>query len=165
MLRHPVISISITAPVWGGTFQWMAPELFDGESRPSKATDIYALGIVIYEVRRIAFFGEIVLKDRSRRSSHTNGHSPWFFYFFVPGLVGKRPSRPPNRDILGHSDDVWMLMERCWDQTPSARPHITVILTLIEAVSHGWTSPTSEASHQPKLSHDEISFYGVWGRI
>ena len=40
----------------GGTPQWMSPELFDPESfglqegRPTKASDCYALGMVIYEV-------------------------------------------------------------------------------------------------------------------
>jgi len=50
VLRHHSISISATAPARGGTLQWMAPELFDGESSPSKESDIYALGMVIYEV-------------------------------------------------------------------------------------------------------------------
>ena len=53
LLHHPSISISVTAPALGGTLQWMAPELLDGESRPSKESDIYAFGMVIYEVRRI----------------------------------------------------------------------------------------------------------------
>jgi serine/threonine protein kinase len=85
LLRHPMISISITAPVWGGTLQWMAPELFDGESRPSKATDIYALGIVTYEVCRIELVGEPVLKGCFRRSSHTGDHS---LAFFVSSSLG-----------------------------------------------------------------------------
>jgi len=50
VLRHPSVSISVTTPVWGGTPRWMAPELFDGRSSPSKESDIYALGMVIYEV-------------------------------------------------------------------------------------------------------------------
>ena len=59
LLRHPTISISVTAPAFGGTLQWMAPELFDGESRPSRESDIYALGMVIYEVRRSVSLGVI----------------------------------------------------------------------------------------------------------
>ena len=50
----------------------MAPELFDGESRPSKATDIYALGVVISEVCHIAFSGEPVSMDYFHRSSSIN---------------------------------------------------------------------------------------------
>ena len=76
LLCHPSISISITVPIWGGTLHWMAPELFVSESRPSKATDIYALGIVIYEVCHATFSGESVLKNYSRRFSPINDHSP-----------------------------------------------------------------------------------------
>ena len=58
---HPLISISVSAPAWGGTVPWMAPELFDGESRPSKESDIYALGMVIFEVCHLVFPGEPAL--------------------------------------------------------------------------------------------------------
>ena len=50
VLRHYSISISMTAPALGGTLQWMAPELFSEKSSPSKESDIYAFGMVIYEV-------------------------------------------------------------------------------------------------------------------
>jgi len=50
VLCHHSISISMTAPAWGGTLQWMAPELFNEKSSPSKESDIYALGMVVYEV-------------------------------------------------------------------------------------------------------------------
>jgi hypothetical protein len=36
-------------------------------------------------------------------------------------------------------------MERCWDRTPSVRPHITEISAFFEPASRGWTCPTSEA--------------------
>ena len=54
----------------------MAPELFDGKSRLSKESDIYALGMVIYEVCRAAFPHKSVLMDHPRRLLHTNNHSP-----------------------------------------------------------------------------------------
>ena len=43
----------------GGTYRWMSPELLDperfgmsatGDNRPTKQSDCYALGMVIYEV-------------------------------------------------------------------------------------------------------------------
>ena len=48
--------VSFTA---GGTTRWMSPELLDpdrfgtGDRRPTKQSDCYALGMVIYEVRTI----------------------------------------------------------------------------------------------------------------
>ena len=67
--------------------------------------------------------------------------------YLVPGRVldGERPSRPPNREILGLSDEVWLLMGNCWNGDPTARPHIAKILSSFEAASCRWVSPTSEA--------------------
>jgi len=58
----------------------------------------------------------------------------------VPGLVfaGQRPPRPPNREILGLSEDVWILAEKCWDRNPNFRPHIADILSSFEAASCHW---------------------------
>ena len=50
VLRKYSMSFSITTQTLKGTLQWMAPELFIDDPRPSKASDIYALGMVIYEV-------------------------------------------------------------------------------------------------------------------
>jgi len=50
VLRNHSMSISVTAPARGGTLRWMAPELFNDGSHPSKASDVYALGMVTYEV-------------------------------------------------------------------------------------------------------------------
>ena len=49
-------SIDISSWVEGGTYQWMSPELINPEScglkkiRPTKESDCYALGMVVYEV-------------------------------------------------------------------------------------------------------------------
>ena len=59
-------------------------------------------------------------------------------------LTGERPSRPTNLDILGLSEGVWGLMEKCWDRVPSTRPHATDILALLETASRDWVSPASE---------------------
>jgi len=59
--------------------------------------------------------------------------------------AGERPSRLANRDILGLSEDVQMLMEACWDQDPSIRPQVADTLARLEAASRGWVSPTPEA--------------------
>lgn len=54
----------------GGTVRWMAPELLNPEEygfthcHPSKESDIYALGMVIYEVRAI-----LQLRERNIQST------------------------------------------------------------------------------------------------
>lgn len=47
--------ISDTAESSGGTYRWMSPEMldpkgFDSNGRPTRESDCYALGMVIYEV-------------------------------------------------------------------------------------------------------------------
>ena len=74
VLRNHSLSMTITAPAGLGTLRWMAPELFEDDPRPSKASDIYALGMVTYEVGP-----HCVLRsnsdDRPCRFSHTKHHS------------------------------------------------------------------------------------------
>ena len=48
--------LSVTAGSSEGTYRWMSPELldpdgFDSDGRPTRESDRYALGMVIYEVR------------------------------------------------------------------------------------------------------------------
>ena len=78
VLRNHSMSISVTAPAQGGTLRWMAPELFNDGSHPSKASDIYALGMVTYEVGLHCILCRINLKELLCRFSHKNGRSPAF---------------------------------------------------------------------------------------
>lgn len=50
-----------------------------------------------------------------------------------------------NRDILGLSEGVWVLMEKCWDQALTTRPRAAEILVLLETASRDWVPPSSEA--------------------
>ena len=43
------------------------------------------------------------------------------------------------------SDEVWLLMENCWDGDPAVRPGIVDVLPPFEAASGRWVPPTSEA--------------------
>ena len=46
---------SLMSFIYGGSYPWMSPELLDqgdaSEHGPTKESDVYALGMVIYEVR------------------------------------------------------------------------------------------------------------------
>ena len=53
--------LSNTADPLRGTINWMSPELldptlFDSDGLPSRESDCYALGMVIYEVNRFLLF-------------------------------------------------------------------------------------------------------------
>ena len=55
----PTAEASLMSFTPGGTTRWMSPELLDPDryglpdSRPTKQSDCYALGMVVYEVRVI----------------------------------------------------------------------------------------------------------------
>ena len=95
----------------------MSPELIDPQrfgfrnSRPTKSSDCYALGMVIYET--------------------ISGHSPFHkdvdITVFVKVLNGIRPLR----EAL-FTDSVWKVLELCWDPQPDARPNIEDVLRRLQ---------------------------------
>ena len=106
----------------GGTFGYMAPELFAASAKPSKEADMYAFGMVVYEVVTGARpFGQ-------RRAVE----------LLLPTIVGTRPSRPENPMAVGFGQGTWELAEKCWDRDRGRRP------TAREALEHfGCVAKTS----------------------
>ena len=106
----------------------MGPELLSPQrfgfkdSRPTRHSDCYALGMVVYEVlsRRVPFYQDADL--------------------VVFGCVfeGKRPERPRGAEGAWFTDDVWRILERCWIQKPSSRPSIKDVLQCMEKASRCW---------------------------
>ena len=121
----------------GGTFRWMSPELFYPrdfgleDSRRTKCSDCYALGMVIYEV--------------------LSGQVPFhrFGSFAVVAMVGRgeRPERPDGAEGRWFTDAVWRGLERCWAPKRDDRPSIEDVLRSLEEASRSWTPlscPTME---------------------
>lgn len=84
-----------------GTVQWQAPELFRIKPAYSPAVDIYALGVVMWELlaREIPFAGVNM--------------------FVIPGAVsaGERPTIPTEAPAV-----LAAIVSRCWAQNPNERP-------------------------------------------
>jgi len=129
--------ISSTSFIQGGTCQWMSPELFDPEkfgledSRPTKHSDRYALGMLIYEV----LSGQVPFPR----------HGPFIVVARV--LKGERPKRPV--DGTWFTNEVWGILERCWKPTPGDRPRIKDVLQCLNNASMSWTPPSSQAVASP----------------
>ncbi|GLB39224.1 putative protein kinase activity [Lyophyllum shimeji] len=98
-----------------GTFK--APELIDPdtEGRRSEASDVYAFGMVCYEI----FTGDHPFPDVMRDLT-----------VMLKVKEGQRPSRPSGQVHLdrGLTDRTWKLMGDCWKHDPNDRPHVCQIL-------------------------------------
>ena len=98
-------------PPVGGEIPWMGPELLFPEkfglkkSNPTKKSDCYALGMVIYEV--------------------LSGQAPFSAYREVEVvrmvLGGERPKVPQGDEGKLFTDEIWEVLELCWEQQPGDR--------------------------------------------
>ena len=112
-----------------GTTRWMSPELlhpdlFDLEnSRPTKESDCYALGMVIYEV----LSGQVPFAQSKE------------FIVMRKVIEGERPERPEGAEGVWFTDDLWDTLVQCWATQPGNRPGIEGVLECLGRVSNGWT--------------------------
>jgi len=100
----------------GGTPPYMAPELLDPDkfkktnSRPTKPADMYAFGMVIYEV--------------------LTGFDPFYdqnlgtFQLARRVSGGLRPTKPSNAKDIGFGNGTWELVKECWKEKSERRPTI-----------------------------------------
>ena len=108
--------------VKGGTVQWMSPERINPErlglkdGRPTKASDCYALGMVVYEV----------LSGRTP-------FAPWKAILVVQKVPqGERPRRPEGEEGALFTDSIWRMLELCWKHQPDERISAEVVLLCLE---------------------------------
>jgi len=110
----------------------MSPELFDPEGfdlkdgRQTKPSDCYAFGMVMYEVLA--------------------GRAPFHRYHgyavVVRILKGERPGKPQGEEGGLFADDIWSVLDGCWQPNPGNRPSIRRVLQCLERVSSSWTPRT-----------------------
>ena len=101
----------------GDVARWMSPELIDpqqfglAKGRPTVSSDCYALGMVVYET--------------------ISGHVPFHWNLdmtvSVKVLKGERPPRGAH-----FTDNLWKMLELCWNYQPSNRPSIEDVLRCLE---------------------------------
>ena len=128
----------------------MSPELFYPEnfglkdSRRTKHSDCYALGMVIWEV--------------------LSGQVPFsrcdVFAVVAKVSRGERPGRPQGTEGKWFTDDIWRMLERCWTSKPDDRPRIRDVFRCLEEVSRLWMAnpPTTNSPAQnPSDSNTEGS--------
>ena len=107
----------------------MSPELLDPDhfgfenSRPTKGSDCYAFGMVVLEV--------------------LTGQPPFPHYrnLVVMRKVteGHRPGRPEGKKGVWFTDDLWGVLESCWETQCESRPSIKTVLECLGRAS--WPLP------------------------
>lgn len=60
-------------------------------------------------------------------------------------MKGVRPSRPGHPHF---TDQLWVLMQRCWDQNPHSRPEVSEVLKVLRG---SWVFSRSTTIHPPTL--------------
>jgi hypothetical protein len=131
---------SSNSSTYGGTFRWMSPELFCPEkfdlkdSRPTRRSDCYAFGMVIYEVL----------------SGQAPFHSCGVYAVVTKVSGGERPERPRGVEGEWFAKGIWGILERCWMSKPDDRPRIEDVLRCLEEASTFWM-PSRIATNPPTM--------------
>jgi serine/threonine protein kinase len=130
---------SMTTDGW----RWRAPELMSGPAleRVTKASDVYAFAMTVIEV----CFYHLSHKrsDAKKLSQITSGQVPFSHIRNDASVVyavvsGGRPKRQHCPQV---NDDIWAILEKCWDADPDKRPSIGILLRFIESQAATFPSP------------------------
>ena len=127
----------------------MAPELLYPTKfglrtcRVTKQADIYAFGIVVYEV----LTGRPPFGERRQHE------------IMVLAVEGKRPRKPENAGSIGFGRGTWELVQQCWDQEREERPtveqvseHFQKVAANSSIVPPGPTTPAYSEAEAPTAS-------------
>jgi len=159
MVESSTVFLSETVVSCGGTFCWMAPELlepsrFDSNGRPTRESDCYALGMVIYEV---GWLRSLRLSP-IHPSQVLTGLRPFHglcAYEPVPAILrGQRPEKPIGAESLGLSCDLWGLVQLCWSESSSIRPTAQRLFDHLSLASLAWAPP-------PMYPVGEVEAFGI----
>ncbi|KAF9969651.1 hypothetical protein BGZ73_007923 [Actinomortierella ambigua] len=95
---------------WGGTRWWMAPELFDSTRSWSKKSDIFALGVVMWQIA-------------------SNCIRPYYSWCAENTVIEKVRQGLREEISTGISADYGTLIEQCWHQDPAKRPDASEVVS------------------------------------
>ena len=139
--------ISTISCLEGGTIRWMSPELLDpglfgmDNDRPTKESDCYALGMVVYEV--------------------LSGHPPFVqdkhTVVIRKVMEGERPGRPQGTQAAWFTDGLWEMLGLCWKPQPQDRPSLKALLQCLEDVTpSSRPPPTSTMGEDAVVGNDDL---------
>ena len=153
----------------GGLRLFMAPELSIppefgmSDSIPTPEADIYAFGLVIFQVCAkhhvrvtFAYAVQVLTGENPFRGIRTTQ---------LPVLVlqGRRPDKPTNASVIGFSDSLWNFTEDCWN-LKDLRPKVAQVVACLEAEAEKWHEPMYPCCQAESVAHaeeDELDFMGL----
>ncbi|CAE6502262.1 unnamed protein product [Rhizoctonia solani] len=117
------------------TIRWSAPELLTGPGEPSRAADVYALAMTIYEVMA----GTIPYHKKKEKQVLVLLLHKW-----------EPPERPQGIPIgHGDGDKLWKLLGRCWALDPAMRPSASEVAHIMTTINPDGLGPTRCRNIQP----------------
>jgi len=103
----------------GGSVRWMAPELLDASSQPTTASDIYALGMVFYEIL-------------AREVPWPHDRDECIIAMVMQGNRPKLPEKDGDDDDV--PADLRALIQSCWHEEASERPNALQLIAALRAI-------------------------------
>ncbi|KAF5357891.1 hypothetical protein D9756_001785 [Leucocoprinus leucothites] len=100
-----------------GSARWLAPEVIDGAS-PTKEADVYSFAMAILEL----LTGRHPFPERKRDAAVIRA--------VIDHVQPKRPTVTLVQKWL--TDELWMLMQRCWSRAITSRPTMEVVAAELE---------------------------------
>ena len=173
MVLNPGNPMSSSATLEGGTKMFMSPELLVPskfglkDSIPTPQADIYAFGMVIFQVCR---------------ENHRCGPSTQTFQILTGGLPfhgmretemvclvveGLRPKEPGNASTIGFSDSLWDFVQRCWYGNMKLRPQVAELVAHLGRTAREWNRPMPphvEVGNVTSTSHNATSTLSEHGK-
>ncbi|KAF9646871.1 kinase-like protein [Thelephora ganbajun] len=149
IVSNSVYPTTSTSSTNAGTTRWMSPELLDPDrfsfkdGRPTKESDCYALGMVIFEV----LSGQVPF---ARDCSD--------LMVMKKVIEGERSGRPSGAEGAWFTDGLWGMLERCWSAQPKDRLAIEAVLEHLEQVSTTW-QPLPLSVEDDVETDDDESFF------
>ncbi|EMD31390.1 hypothetical protein CERSUDRAFT_119782 [Gelatoporia subvermispora B] len=113
-----------TSSAAGQSRRWTAPEVIDPETYGlqrvilTKESDIYSWAITIWEI----YTNEVPFRQLTYDAAVTRAIT-----------TGQRPLRSPQAIQNGLDDDLWQLLQLCWNDKRNMRPLIGSVLSCIVA--------------------------------
>jgi serine/threonine protein kinase len=110
--------------------RWTAPEILYDSGMYSKEADIFSFAMVIIEVRYGGItIGRALVYCRFALTQVFTGAAPFNKRPLTSAVMaimgGDRPPRPTNPVC---SDELWAMIQRCWNQKPHLRPEVSEVL-------------------------------------